>query len=93
MIISTEPSVDDFTPDSRSYQLGVTHGKAQMAWKPITTAPRDGSRILLKGRAGKIADGFWAVEGRSWIWVYALSEPLEWMPVPGEDHGKRKIHN
>lgn len=49
-------------------------------WKHISSAPKDGSRILLKSKNWSIADGYWS--GRSWIWPYINLEPMYWMPIP-----------
>lgn len=56
------------------------------AWRPVETAPKDGSSVILRSRGGHIADGYWlqaAFNGcGAWIWPYVHSEPAHWMPLP-----------
>ena len=60
--------------------------KQQLAWQPIETAPKDGTRVLLWRRAIRdqptpiMADGFWCET--CWVWPYLLSEPTHWQPLP-----------
>ncbi|KNE28145.1 hypothetical protein [Achromobacter spanius] len=58
-------------------------------WKPIASAPKDGSSVLLRGKGDhRIADGYWlqaAYNGvGAWVWPYVHSEPVHWMPLPAE---------
>lgn len=50
------------------------------AWRPIETAPKDGTRVLLKSPQGRIADGDWGRYG-VWSWPYVMVEPTHWMPL------------
>ena len=51
-------------------------------WQPISTAPKDGSFILLATPKGRIADGFWSLVYGVWSWPYVMVEPTHWMPLP-----------
>lgn len=51
-------------------------------WQSIETAPKDGTRVLLAGKGGKVADGRWAELQGIWIWPYVLSDPTHWLPAP-----------
>ena len=51
-----------------------------LPWQPIATAPRDGTRILLATRTGRIADGDF--HRGVWVWPYVMTEPTHWMPMP-----------
>lgn len=57
-----------------------------MEWKPIETAPRDRTSVLLLGRGERHADGFWEPKAHNgtgaWIWTYIYCEPTHWMPLP-----------
>lgn len=57
-----------------------------MGWQPIETAPRDGTSVLLLGRGGRHADGFWEPKAYAcngcWVWPYVKCEPSHWMPLP-----------
>ena len=57
-----------------------------MEWKLIETAPKDGARILLRGKSGRHSDGFWeskAYNGNGcWVWPYIHANPTHWMPLP-----------
>lgn len=58
-----------------------------MDWQPIETAPTDGTRILMCGKGGKIADGYygqpdgWA-NPKQFVWPYIHANPTHWMPLP-----------
>ena len=54
-------------------------------WKPIETAPRNGTAILLRSKKGRIADGAWIAATNKvgwWAWAYVGQEPTHWMPLP-----------
>ena len=54
----------------------------KMEWQPISTAPKDGTEILLCGKKA-IANGwFGELTGCGWVWPYINSEPKYWMPLP-----------
>lgn len=54
-------------------------------WKPIETAPKDGTRILLNIDHGKHGDAVWTgLWADGWIVSYGKPEntPTHWMPLP-----------
>jgi hypothetical protein len=64
-----------------------------MEWKPIETAPKDGTRILVFDREyhGEIAacefnkEWGWVERGLDYateVWGYGEMEPTHWMPLP-----------
>ena len=71
----------------------MTNGDSIRTWQPIETAPTDGTRILLCGRGGKIADGHygqpdgWANPKR-FVWPYIHANPTHWMPLPAPPIGR-----
>ena len=70
-----------------AFMLGVIQGlKQAKEWRPIETAPKDGTRVLLLGRGMRHADGHWeskAYNGNGcWVWPYVKAEPRNWMPLP-----------
>lgn len=48
-------------------------------WRPIETAPKDGTHILLANKA-HVADGLW--RRTCWAWPYLHNDPTHWMPLP-----------
>ena len=57
-----------------------------MKWQPIETAPTDGTRILLCGRDGKIADGHYGqpdgfANPKRFVWPYIHVNPTHWAPL------------
>ena len=57
-----------------------------MKWQPIETAPTDGTRILLRGRNGKIADGHYGqpdgfANPKRFVWPYINADPTHWAPL------------
>ena len=55
-------------------------------WQPIETAPTDGTRILLRGMGGKIADGHYGqpdgwVNPKRFVWPYINATPTHWAPL------------
>lgn len=61
--------------------------EARMQWQPIETAPTDGARILLCGKGGKIADGYYGqpdgfANPKQFVWPYIHANPTHWMPLP-----------
>lgn len=60
--------------------------EARMQWQPIETAPTDGARILLCGKGGKIADGYYGqpdgfANPKRFVWPYIHANPTHWMPL------------
>jgi hypothetical protein len=60
--------------------------EARMQWQPIETAPTDGARILLCGKGGKIADGYYGqpdgfANPKQFVWPYIHANPTHWMPL------------
>ena len=60
-----------------------------MKWQPIETAPTDGTRILLRGRNGKIADGHYGqpdgfANPKRFVWPYINANPTHWRPLPAQ---------
>ena len=58
-----------------------------MKWQPIETAPTDGTRILLRGMGGKIADGHYGqpdgyANPKQFVWPYIHANPTHWRPLP-----------
>lgn len=62
--------------------------RAVQAWRPIGTAPKDGTRVLLwpVWSDGLPDAGWWEVRPRSsgWVHVYGrvLEKPTHWQPLP-----------
>lgn len=63
---------------------------SSMEWRPIETAPKDGSSIMAVVD-GKITTAYWSADG--WIWVLSvipwicdaldgMVSPTHWMPLP-----------
>ena len=58
-------------------------------WQPIETAPTDGTRILLRGMGGKIADGHYGqpdgyANPKQFVWPYIHANPTHWRPLPAQ---------
>ncbi len=67
--------------------LAASQAKCGLAWQPIETAPTDGARILLCGKGGKIADGYYGqpdgfANPKKFIWPYIHANPTHWMLLP-----------
>lgn len=58
-------------------------------WKPISTAPMDGTQILLCTPTGKIADGMFSQRYKVWSWPYVMVDPTHWMQRPELPEGAR----
>ena len=61
-------------------------------WKPISTAPMDGTQILLCTLTGKIADGMFSQRYKVWSWPYVMVDPTHWMQRP-EPASQEKDHD
>jgi len=56
-----------------------------MEWKPIASAPRDGTEILVGLHDGSVAVVWWGRYGREIGWTdgdYLMTWPSHWMPLP-----------
>ena len=72
-----KPSRGSVRPSTHKRLKGVN----DMEWQPISTAPKDGSVILLHGKTA-ISNGWFGGLGSAWVWPYIYAEPLYWMPLP-----------
>lgn len=85
----------DSWPRANDWQMYIPSAKAVIAayqaasgegWRPIETAPKDGTRLLLCNRRKEnrpypiMADGYWC-KG-IWVWCYPFSDPTHWLPLP-----------
>jgi hypothetical protein len=65
-----------------------------MTWRPIETAPKDGTRILLGCNAEVDAGRYWRSENQRnprerWVWNgWPKYQPTHWKPLP--DPPKRR---
>ena len=62
--------------------------EARMQWRPIETAPRDGTMVLLAGGLAAPSDwrikvGYWASEDGAWYIFGGSWRPTRWMPLDG----------
>jgi hypothetical protein len=75
-----------FTPDVKSEPSAVS------GWKPIKSAPKDGTEILLGHPDGSLCVGWWKPMGRSTGWTdgdtFNMSWPLYWQPRPTAPTGE-----
>lgn len=65
--------------EAQAAEIARLH-KAQR-WRPINTAPLDGTDVLLRSRSGQVANGH-VNELLRWVWPYINREPAHWMPLP-----------
>ena len=66
------------------------------AWRPIETAPKDGSEILLAHPDGSMVVGWWREDrtrGKVCGWSdgddFAMTWPSHWMPIPAAPEAKQ----
>ena len=60
-----------------------------MEWQPISTAPKDDTRLLILEESGQMIVGLYDCE----MWweqnmEYALNNPTHWMPLPDPPNEK-----
>ena len=70
-----------------------------MSWRPIRTAPKDGTRLLLGGD-NWVNIGYFSTVCNRWIAsecfpgeseeMYTLDDPTHWMPLPEPPSGGEK---
>ena len=67
--------------------LALAHRGAAMQWRPISEAPRDGTRILITNKTPFVSRyqyGVWDVDGGQ---VYNATH---WMPLPPPPEGEKE---
>lgn len=57
------------------------------AWRPIETAPKDGTHDILLGCRERVGSGHYWISAngkrRRWVWEgWPRLEPTHWMPLP-----------
>ena len=55
------------------------------SWRPIETAPRDGTLVLLASRQADIDVGTWSAAAEDWLTVcceVVIDAPTHWLPLP-----------
>lgn len=82
--------------------------ESMVAWRPIETAPKDGTHIDLWAGEERVADCRWNVRSKRWeYWAWGDFDgmamvkvdynPTHWMPIPAaplkEDDGQRTAHS
>jgi hypothetical protein len=54
-----------------------------MSWKPISTAPRDGTPIdVWHKTAGRITETWWDSDDQVWTCMFEDTDLTHWMPIP-----------
>lgn len=66
----------------------LARARDRIDWRPIETAPKDGTRVLLccTGGAGSVSDGCFYNNAWSWEWA-GVVDPTHWAPLnlPGDE--------
>ena len=57
---------------------------AAVQWRPISEAPKDGTKVLLWN--GFINIGWWT--GSRWMWAAEIFHCTNWMPLPPPPESK-----
>ena len=59
------------------------------AWRPMETAPRDGTDVLVADEGGELFVAFWEPTDEQWIfatsprgWRVGVAKPVGWLPLP-----------
>lgn len=60
----------------------LARARDRIDWRPIETAPKDGTRVLLccTGGAGSVSDGCFYNNAWSWEWA-GVVDPTHWAPL------------
>lgn len=75
------------------FPINASSGRWEMSdWQPISTAPRDGSWLLLAHTNGRIMIGYVYPSGKLGDDIQIFDEPFShWMPLPEPPQNKEKL--
>lgn len=63
-----------------------------MDWNfDISAAPRDGSKVLLATKCGKVLPSNWRTHKRGWLMLGDEEAPVAWMPWPAHPHAVETV--
>lgn len=58
------------------------------AWQPISTAPKDGTHIVLLDKIYEEV-GYWSSDAQEWRGAASYITPTHWLPLPPKPWSKR----
>jgi len=60
-------------------------------WRPMSTAPKDGTRILIASKHAEVVIADWEAETNDWyVNLVLFGKPVAWQPLPTYDHERDK---